>query len=121
MNLKFLTGMFAFLAVTSSAALADPQAQPERGTLSFLFENDLFYNTDRDYTNGVELSYTAPVQDTPGVIVRLAHGLPFFSATGKVRTSAGAKYLYAQRHELNHTATDAAALRRVSVWQSRSH
>jgi len=67
--------------------LADTSTQLEKGTLSFLFENDVFYKTDRDYTNGVELSYTAATQDTPGIIDRIARDLPFFSSEGKVRAS----------------------------------
>lgn len=35
---------------------AEPDAR-ERGTFSVLFENDTFAGTDRNYTNGVELSY----------------------------------------------------------------
>jgi hypothetical protein len=70
-----------------NAALCDPTPNSDRGTLSLLFENDLFYKTDRDYTNGVELSYTASVHDTPSSFVDLARLLPFFAASGDVRTS----------------------------------
>ena len=69
------------------AAHADPKADNEHGTLSFLFENDLFYHADRDYTNGVELSYTSSAQDTPDLFAHIAHSLPWFSPTGKVRAS----------------------------------
>ena len=42
---------------------------------------------DRDYTNGVELSYTQAAQDTPEFLEQLAHSLPLFSRDGKVRAS----------------------------------
>lgn len=88
MKLTIITSAFiCYAALVTGAASAATTLEPERGTLSFLFENDLFYKTDRDYTNGVELSYTAPVQNTPQLITRLAHALPFFSTTGKVRAS----------------------------------
>src|SRR5678816_4525353 len=74
-------------AIAPSVTLADTTLEDERGTLSFVFENDLFYKTDRDYTNGVELSYTSPTQATPEFIDRIARNLPFFSTEGKVRAS----------------------------------
>jgi lipid A 3-O-deacylase len=36
------------------------RAAEARSTLSVIFENDLFYHTDRDYTNGVEVTWTPP-------------------------------------------------------------
>ena len=73
--------------VCSGAAAADPAPRTDHGTLSLLFENDIFYKTDRDYTNGVELSYTTASHDTPKLFVDLARLLPFFASTGTVRAS----------------------------------
>jgi len=88
MKLKTLLGAAAVLtAFSTSPTLGDTGLGQEKGTLSFVFENDLFYKTDRDYTNGVELSYTSPTQDTPELIDQIARGLPFFSSEGKVRAS----------------------------------
>jgi len=88
MKLKTLLGAAAVLtAFSTSPTLGDTGLGREKGTLSFVFENDLFYKTDRDYTNGVELSYTSPTQDTPELIDQIARGLPFFSSEGKVRAS----------------------------------
>lgn len=88
MRIRILAGALAVLSAFSAGrALAATNIEPEKGTLSFVFENDVFYNTDRDYTNGVELSYTSPTQDTPGIIDRVARGLPFLSSEGKVRAS----------------------------------
>ena len=63
------------------------QTQPERGTLSALFENDYFFHTDRDYTNGVEFAWTSPPIDTPDWPITMARELPFFAGSGEVRTS----------------------------------
>ncbi len=91
MKLGYFAGMLASTALFSPAvAHADPANGTERGTLSMLFENDIFYNTDRDYTNGVELSYTSAAQDTPDFLVHMAHWLPLFSSTGTVRASYAA-------------------------------
>ena len=53
------------------------QAEAERGTFSALFENDYFFHTDRDYTNGVEFAWTT------------APGLALSFANGKATTPAG--------------------------------
>ncbi len=85
MNPRFvlLGALVAVPALIAPPALAD---EPEKGTLSILFENDIFYNTDHDYTNGVLLAYTTAPQDTPNWAVDTARWLPFFSQTGEVRT-----------------------------------
>src|ERR1700761_4115522 len=61
-------------------------ASSEKGSFSILFENDIFDNTDHDYTNGVELGYTTAPDDTPRWATHLARDLPFFAQTGDVRT-----------------------------------
>jgi lipid A 3-O-deacylase len=78
-------GLFA--AVTALAAGPASAADgTEKGTFSILFENDIFYNSDHDYTNGVLLAYTTAPQDTPDWAVRTARLLPFFTQDGDVRT-----------------------------------
>ena len=74
------------LAVLGLAAPAHAADRTEKGTLSLLFENDLFYNSDHDYTNGVLIGYTTAPQDTPDWAVDLARKLPFFAQEGEVRT-----------------------------------
>ncbi|HTT99995.1 MAG TPA: lipid A deacylase LpxR family protein [Rhizomicrobium sp.] len=79
----------AILAATAAlwfAAPAHAADGTEKGTLSILFENDIFDNTDHDYTNGVLIGYTTAPQDTPDWAVRWARWLPFFAQTGDVRT-----------------------------------
>ncbi len=77
----------ALIAVLSTVAMpARAENGPEKGTFSILFENDIFDNTDHDYTNGVELTYTTAPQDTFDWAVRAARWLPFFADTGDVRT-----------------------------------
>ena len=61
--------------------------QPENGTVSLLFENDLFYKTDRDYTNGAQAAWTSAPEDTPNWAVDTARLLPFFEQSGEVRAS----------------------------------
>lgn len=78
-----MTGLLlaAFAAVNARAADGT-----EKGALSILFENDIFYNSDHDYTNGVEIAYTTAPQDTPDWAVDTARLLPFFNREGDVRT-----------------------------------
>jgi len=82
------TALVAALSVIAMPAHAASGPEPEKGTFGILFENDWFYHTDQNYTNGVELTYTTAPQDTPDWLINTAHWLPFFTATGKgdVRT-----------------------------------
>ena len=76
-------------ALAVPAAAQTVQTNPagtEKGSFSILFENDIFFNTDHDYTNGVELAYTTAPNDTPGWVETLAHDVPFFTKDGDVRT-----------------------------------
>ncbi len=68
-------------------ATAAPAEDTRSGALSIQFENDIFFNTDQHYTNGVALNYTTAPQDTPRWLEDFAHHLPFFGRTGEVRTS----------------------------------
>lgn len=57
--MKFILCLLTALIVTP--ALNAQGLDPNRfGTLSFYFENDLFGNTDENYTNGARISWTSP-------------------------------------------------------------
>lgn len=88
-----LPAALAWVALSLSAAAQEaPQTnapQTERGAFSVLFENDIFFNSDHDYTNGVELAYTTAPDDTPDWASGIAHSLPFFTKKGDVRTRYG--------------------------------
>jgi lipid A 3-O-deacylase len=71
--------------VAAGSAFAQSQEAQESGTFTVLFENDVFYRTDRDYTNGVQLAWTSPVLEPEDWAVRLANKLPFFSYSSEVR------------------------------------
>lgn len=62
-------------------------AEAPHNSFSLLVENDLFYNTDRDYTSGLELAYTTAPDETPDGLVDFAHALPLMPDTGDVRAS----------------------------------
>src|SRR5262245_25593665 len=64
-------------------------ADPERGTFNVVFENDLFYGQDRDYTNGVLLSWTSRPNLVPDFLAGTARLFPLFLPTGKVRVNYG--------------------------------
>ncbi|MDX5360078.1 MAG: lipid A deacylase LpxR family protein [Alphaproteobacteria bacterium] len=77
----------AALILWLSAPLAAPSALAGgNGTLSFVLENDLFYNADRHYTNGVRASWLSPRRESSSLAVRAARLFPLFPETGAVRT-----------------------------------
>ena len=65
--------LLAFALLVSLPAIADeatstPAARPDDGaTVSFTWENDSFAGTDRNYTNGVRLSWLSGTSDLEGV------------------------------------------------------
>ena len=77
----------AAVAAAMVAAIPVQAAEGEKsGAFSIQFENDIFFDTDRHYTNGVALDYTTAPQDTPRWLRNFAHHLPFFASNGDVRT-----------------------------------
>ena len=81
-----ITQLLLGVAALALATPALAEDGTEKGTLSILFENDIFYNSDHDYTNGVLIGYTTAPQDTPDWAVNWARWLPFFAQNGDVRT-----------------------------------
>jgi hypothetical protein len=77
----------AGMALACAAARADDAPSQVHGAFSILFENDIFFNTDREYTSGQQLAYTTAPDDTPDVIVDFAHDLGPLMGQGAVRAS----------------------------------
>ena len=83
----------AFAATLLAAPLshaADPpdlakQAEPQVGIFSFVLENDLFYNTDRRYTNGARFSYLTPKNAEPDWLRDLAYEVPMLRWHSDIR------------------------------------
>ena len=57
------------------AAVADEGGASDRGAISFVFENDVFVGTDRNYTNGLLLTYLSPERPTDSIVSRVARVL----------------------------------------------
>jgi len=55
---------FLFLGGIAFGEVSDLKAERDDWTFSFYFENDLFANTDRNYTNGTKLTWISPDVDT---------------------------------------------------------
>lgn len=58
------------IAVAVACVAAAPVRAEEGGTLRMALENDLFTGTDRHYTNGALIEYTAPQGDLLGFVER---------------------------------------------------
>jgi hypothetical protein len=75
-------------AAQEAPGAADPLPPAEReevGVWSVLLENDVFYNVDRHYTNGVRLSYTTPAGEVPGAVRRALVRTGLFPEGGRWR------------------------------------
>ena len=63
------------------------KADEARGTAVVIFENDIFYRADRDYTNGVEFSWTPPARGRETLPALVSESLPSFFDPEAVRAS----------------------------------
>jgi hypothetical protein len=70
----FLT---SFTAFSEEASLS--------GELSIVFENDVFFRSDRDYTNGIALFWVPTGKPAPGWMMRVARWMPWFPEDGIIR------------------------------------
>lgn len=74
------------LLAAGCPALARADEPPLSGTLSFILENDLFYDRDRHYTNGVGFIWVPDKRVAqPEWALRLAGLVPWFPDEGELR------------------------------------
>ena len=73
----------AMAACAAPAWAQDPSGDASHGAFSILEENDIFFNTDKHYTNGTALAYTTPALSPDDWAVSAADVLPFFQDHGK--------------------------------------
>ncbi|HET7335550.1 MAG TPA: lipid A deacylase LpxR family protein [Rhizomicrobium sp.] len=59
----------------------------DRATITALFENDLFFDADGNYTNGVQAAWTSPALNYDDWLVRAARHLPLFSQGTEIHKS----------------------------------
>jgi hypothetical protein len=78
-----ILGGMLFLSPPSALAAETP----EKGTLSLVLENDLFYNADNHYTNGVRAAWLSAPGRTQDWALRMAGWFPLFPVNRIVRTS----------------------------------
>jgi lipid A 3-O-deacylase len=66
MTIRFaVTTSLLLLAGQVTPLLADDKSSAERGTLSLVYENDTFAGTDRNYTNGIDITYLSAPNAVP--------------------------------------------------------
>ncbi len=77
MKYRFFPALtFGLMAVAWPVqAQQDRVPEDEAGTFTFVWENDKFTNTDRNYTNGARLSWLSGTQETDGLSGWIARNL----------------------------------------------
>jgi hypothetical protein len=94
--LPVLPGLLIFLALCLASAPCPAYAEKQPGeyrTFTLYFENDVFEGTDRQYTNGVKLTWISPdlsgYADDPRIPKwshSIAERLPFVGRPGTIKT-----------------------------------
>lgn len=77
----------ALVAFAQAAAAQDrPPPPPDpAGTLGLSVENDVFTGTDRNYTNGLQLTWRSPSADLPAPLAWVNRQLDFLQGPGTLR------------------------------------
>lgn len=93
--INIILGSCACLCAVAEQPLPDLERSPRNWTLSFYFENDLFANTDENYTNGTKLTWISPdlskfreAGKLPDWAYNLVQHLPFIDREGIQRNVA---------------------------------
>jgi len=81
-----LGAALAVCAATAAVASALAAGTDDARVLTVVLENDVFYDTDRHYTNGVRASWAGTPQGTPKWADAIAQRLPVYRAGATVRT-----------------------------------
>ncbi len=80
-RLSLRGALFLWVLTMSSGAFS----QDSRGTLSIIFENDIFQNTDRHYTNGVGVIWMPEQKEQPEWVYSLIDMVPWMPKQGQMR------------------------------------
>ncbi|MCW5730380.1 MAG: lipid A deacylase LpxR family protein [Alphaproteobacteria bacterium] len=84
-----LCGRCAWLGLSAclllGGAASGALAEERLGTFNFVFENDLFANTDRHYTNGVRLSWLTAAGQEPAWSRAMARAFPLLDDVADIR------------------------------------
>ncbi len=88
--LSRLVALLCALALPAYGQETRPAGPPDRppddrGSFSFVVENDMFTGADRHYTSGVHASWLSPEDDLPGFGRWLARNLPMLAPEGRKR------------------------------------
>jgi hypothetical protein len=59
LKIHFIIGMLLFCGITGPVCSEDSVEEKGNQIISFQVENDLFFDTDQDFTNGLRLSYVS--------------------------------------------------------------
>ncbi|MEX0730532.1 MAG: lipid A deacylase LpxR family protein [Aquisalimonadaceae bacterium] len=84
MSVIRLSTLLLTLVLTTAPAWA---YEPDWGTLTLEYENDIFGGEDRYYTNGARLTWMSPDDHVPTWVKRGAALLPFFAVQGELTLS----------------------------------
>lgn len=77
--------LLASFSATAQSPEADPAGPIDRGSLSFVIENDVFTGTDRNYTSGVLMAYLSPPRPEESGLRRFAQRIRLAAPTDRVR------------------------------------
>lgn len=92
--LKVLFVAAGCFAVSSNALAEEVRHEDGKGIFNIIVENDLFTQSDRDYTNGIRLSWLSSEENMPHFVNRIADFLPLDNGGNKRISAAVGQNMY---------------------------
>ena len=74
-----------FSILWSTSALAAEDTEHHTGMLSMVLENDMFYQSDSNYSSGLSVIWVPTENGVPGWAQTIADRVPWFDTTGEIR------------------------------------
>lgn len=79
----------AFFVVSHAHAADEPRVEDDKGIFNVVIENDIFADSDSDYTNGIRFAWLSSEENMPLLARRIANALPL-AGDGNKRISIAA-------------------------------
>ncbi len=100
-NIIVISTFFSLIALSAVAAEAQ-RDDDNKGILNIVFENDKFANTDRDYTNGIRVSWISSEENMPDWTRTIARALPLANEGHKRISVAAGQSMFAPEDLSRH-------------------
>jgi lipid A 3-O-deacylase len=95
MQLLTLPALFFLMISTPALAAEDMREEDDKGIFNAVIENDIFADSDSDYTNGIRFAWISSEENMPRWTQKIAGALPLASGGNKRISIAAGQSMFA--------------------------